>query len=213
MRPESVVRYITLRTEAGLEGKDVAVRTVVKEDNNGKFHYDFSVFDQEAIFDSARQDKAATSAACPATISNDRGTDPSGLASCQLDENVDQLLDEVNGGMIVDSVSSGHMVLNLFIEGEEPEVIDEQEDVDVNQPNITTLQAIADGQHDREDLNALLDKIADAALKSRGQFNRLCFAPAVEFFIYATSANIPLASATAAATTPADFIATFSATI
>ncbi|ANE54456.1 hypothetical protein [Methylomonas sp. DH-1] len=37
-------------------------------------------------------------------------------------------------------------------------------DADSSQPHIDTLQAIAEGQHDGEDLNALLDKIADAAL-------------------------------------------------
>lgn len=52
-------------------------------------------------------------------------------------------------------------------ENQQAEVTTETEtagtEVDPNQPHIDTLQAIVDGQHDGEDLNALLDKIDQAA--------------------------------------------------
>gem|GEM_PF-4941406 len=73
--------------------------------------------------------------------------------------------------MILDVATSNRMMLNLFIDDEDPEYIidDEQQDMDsqdstdIAQPHIDTLQSIADGNSDGEDLNALLDKIDAAA--------------------------------------------------
>lgn len=122
---KSAIRYITLRTKVLLDGKSLAIRTVIKEDNNGIFHYDFSVFEQEAVFDSIRQEKAPINEAFTTTTSNDGGTYPSRLASCQLKNNISQIDECVN--VVLDSTNSSKMVLNLFIEGEDSEVAESDE--------------------------------------------------------------------------------------
>ena len=127
-KDKSAVAYFTLRSEFILSGAPLAVRFVIKEDNNGKFHYDHSIHDIEVIFDGVARIKTSPTEAGLGyvTTSNGGGTDPSCLASYQLKQSLAHDSKSIKHDFIVDSVGSGKMVLNLFIEGEEQEVIDEQ---------------------------------------------------------------------------------------
>jgi len=120
---KSAVKYYTLRSVIRLKGDVFAVRIVIKEDNNGVFHYDHSVHEPEAVLDSAKENGLPNGSPRSATTSNDGGTHPSRLASCQLGSSVSASKNFVN---TLDSAGSG-MVFNLFIEGEEPEVVTDED--------------------------------------------------------------------------------------
>lgn len=105
---KSAVAYYTLRAFASLDGQKIAVRLVIKEDVNGKFHYDATVHDVGAVFDSA-QSKGRDDARPVLPLLPMAGEqNPSRFASDQLDS----------------ILEPGREYVNLFIEGEEPEVID-----------------------------------------------------------------------------------------
>ncbi|QFY42989.1 hypothetical protein F6R98_10485 [Candidatus Methylospira mobilis] len=151
----SVIAYHYMRSLANLEGTDIAVRFIVKEDEKGKFHWDHSVHDTDATFDSTKENGPNFSDPLLVTTSCGGGTYPSRLASDQLDGTVEEGSADFNGDFIVDeneigdtfevetstdeeditntldsAVGGGHMVFNLFIEGEPPEVVDENDSGD-----------------------------------------------------------------------------------
>jgi hypothetical protein len=129
----SAVAYHTLRTPVRLAGKDLSVRLVIKEDNNGMFHYDHVVYEPEVIFDSAKTNGPENSGPPAATTTNGGGTYPSRFASGQLDS----------------IVETSRMVFNLFIEGEEPETVEPKPTEDPQKTTDTAfLQSIIDGQAD-----------------------------------------------------------------
>ena len=78
--------YHTLRTEVSLNGEALAVRTLVKEANAGKFHYDMSVHAIDAVFDSANKKGRDESRPSCVAITNGGGTYPSRIARHQLGE-------------------------------------------------------------------------------------------------------------------------------
>jgi hypothetical protein len=251
--------YHTMRTEIVLNEESLAVRTVIKEDIQGVFHYDMTVHGVDSVFDSGAEkspteagllnmtitngggtypahiarhqldnilaetdenvneaeldsgvetetnllddvkengldntspstaityesevrlstDRLADGGLTPqsgdATTSNDRGTNPSDLASCQLDNSVtednetnnptldnttekpenkdDQAgeektddADSVSGQDLFLDSARGRLVLNLFIEGEEPEYIDEIEDDEITDEQSSETEATA----------------------------------------------------------------------
>lgn len=121
---KSAVKYYTLRAAIKIEENLLAVRLVIKEDNNGVFHYDHTVHEPEAVLDSAIENGLPEGSPSAATNSNGGGTDPSHLASYQPEVIVDSNNEPVN---TLDSAGSG-MVFNLFIEGEEPEVVPDEDE-------------------------------------------------------------------------------------
>ena len=78
--------YHTLRTEVSLNGEALAVRTLVKEANAGKFHYDMSVHAIDAVFDSANKKGRDEFRPSCVAITNGGGTYPSSIARHQLGE-------------------------------------------------------------------------------------------------------------------------------
>lgn len=116
---KSAIAYHYLRTPVEIAGELLAARVVIKEDNNGVFHYDLMVRPSDAIFDSAKASGPAIADPFTTTNSKGGGTYPSRIASGQP---VSSLLDDVSGVNMV----GVDEVLNLFIEGEvESEVPDE----------------------------------------------------------------------------------------
>lgn len=81
---KSARAYHTLRSEVSLSGETISVRTVVKEDTNGKFHYDITVHAIEAVFDSAKDEGRDESQPSNMTTTNGGGTYPSRFARHQL---------------------------------------------------------------------------------------------------------------------------------
>lgn len=142
---KSARAYHVLRTEVSISGQTVAVRTVIKEDANGKFHYDATIHAPDIIFDSAQNKGRDESQPLNMTTTNGGGTCPSCFARHQLGTSISNEMGCDNAAVVFDStVSNNHknqsitsiekgiansegiarpMVLNLFIEGEEPEEV------------------------------------------------------------------------------------------
>lgn len=140
--------YHTLRTEMILEDTQLAVRTVIKEDIAGKFHYDMTIHDGEAIFDGVQDKGRDESQPLSMTTTNGGGTYPSRIARHQLSSTLTDDKDDFNQGTVMGGSTEaldsagGKMVFNLFIEGEEPEVIEDSDDdqsEEIN-PNVSILQ-------------------------------------------------------------------------
>lgn len=153
---KGVVAYHKLRSEVMLDGEALAVRFIVKEKNDGSFSYDYTVHGIDAALDPVKQSgpegpsaitnyKPAAPADAELVASDQPYVPPqdpkTALDSSSsvkvwqaipdtkpgdcLEENINQLNDGLN--TILDS-TSGKMVLNLFIEGEEPEIIEGEGD-------------------------------------------------------------------------------------
>ncbi|MDD3609297.1 MAG: hypothetical protein PHI49_06065 [Halothiobacillaceae bacterium] len=107
---KSAVAYYVLRVSARIDADAVVVRLIVKEDVNGKFHYDATVHDVNAVMDSA-QDKGPGEAGPFLPLLPMAGEqNPSRFASDQLDS----------------ILEPGREYVNIFIEGDEPESVDEE---------------------------------------------------------------------------------------
>jgi len=160
IKKSSTLGYFKLKNRVSIDGDSHLVTVIIEQDLQGYLHYDFMVSAEntEAALDSSITASASTS--IPAT-----------KAGVVDNLNIDQKSEIFNDEMILDVATSNRMMLNLFIDDEDPEYIidDEQQDMDsqdstdIAQPHIDTLQSIADGNSDGEDLNALLDKIDAAA--------------------------------------------------
>jgi len=121
---KSARAYHTLRSEVSLAGETIAVRTVVKEDTNGKFHYDMTVHAIEAVFDSAKDEGRDESQPSNMTTTNGGGTHPSRFARHQLDSIVgndgqefNQALDSADGaylGADKQAISATKALLQYF---------------------------------------------------------------------------------------------------
>ncbi len=120
---KSAKLYHTLRTEILLEEIPLAVRVVIKEDIHGQFHYDMTIHDNDAIFDSVKDKGHDESQPLSVTTTNGGGTDPSRIARHQLDNSIEDDSKLINSP-VFDS-AGGKMVLNLLIEGEDPEIVEE----------------------------------------------------------------------------------------
>jgi hypothetical protein len=106
-KEKSVKAYHYLRSSAKIEDKLVDVNVVIREDDDGKFHYDMTVKGvDESIF--AQEKSPSKNGLDSATASN--GYRDS-LVSYQLDS----------------SLSSTKIYVNMFIVGEEPEYVENEE--------------------------------------------------------------------------------------
>ena len=130
---KSAKLYHILRTEIALEEVPLAVRVVIKEDIHGQFHYDITIHDNGAVFDSAKDKGHDESQPLSVTTTNGGGTDPAHIARHQLDNSIEDNFGSINS-LVLDSVG-GKMVINLFIEGEEPEVVEEDLEVEESEPS------------------------------------------------------------------------------
>jgi len=119
-REQNIVAYHLLRATATLAGESLAVRFIVKQDDKGAFHWDHTVHAADAVFDSvAGKGKGPDESDPSPTATSDgravQAVEPIGatrLVSCQLDSIVGESAE----------------VFNLFIEGEAPEaVVDDDE--------------------------------------------------------------------------------------
>lgn len=113
----NIVAYHMLRSTAVLEGETLAVRFIVKEDDKGAFHWDHTVHASGAVFDSVLgKEKGPDESDPSSTAASDGGAGQTGatrLVSCQLDS----------------IVGESPKVFNLFIEGEAPEVVQDDETI------------------------------------------------------------------------------------
>ena len=141
----NIFSYQTMRSVVVLDGVELAIRMVLGLDDKGQYHYDHTVHDSDVIFDSAKANGPAE--ADPLTLmgwnrgrSHDRSavSKPSRLLSRDPSQ-------KHQDGLIMDEAveKASGLVLNLFIEGEEPEEIDEVVlglgAQDVNDQNAGTL--------------------------------------------------------------------------
>lgn len=141
--------YFTLKSRVSVEDRAFVVDVLIEKDGNGVFHYDL-------IIDREKTKTALDSASGAASVARRSPDHKSGHSG---DPNVVEGAQEVN--LALDS-ASGRMVLNLFIEGEPPELVEDDESAEV-----ATLRKIAAGGMDGSGepldvLKALYDDIAGA---------------------------------------------------
>ncbi|SEN75430.1 hypothetical protein, partial [Nitrosomonas marina] len=157
----NVIAYHTMRTLATIDGEDVAVRFVVKEDDKGKFHWDHTVHAPSAILDSVnRNGPEETDPFSDATYESEGLSNPARLAGDRPN-----LSTQDGDESVLDSVDDRREVFNLFIEGEEPEVIEDDEESEEIITAKDFLQSVIDGGKDAINLMDLLDEI-DASSKA-----------------------------------------------
>nr|WP_238487075.1 hypothetical protein [Cupriavidus pauculus] len=133
----SVRAYHYLRAQVTLAGEELAVRLVIKEDNQGAFHWDHTVRSgAQAVFDSAQEKGPAAADPIPAATSNGGPGRTGGtrMVSCQPDTSVQQTGADGNPAAVLDDATSGRLVFNLFIEGELPEEVAEEPDAEPIEP-------------------------------------------------------------------------------
>ncbi len=111
-KDKSAKAYHILRAKIAMAGEPMSARIIVKEDVNGKFHYDMSVVSRSVVLDSANEEGQPEGQPTTAT-SDDGGTDPSRLASGQLDSSVDENGNEGKlDGVSVNSFDHGDKVFD-----------------------------------------------------------------------------------------------------
>lgn len=117
-----VLAYHVLRAVVRLEGDALAVRTVVKERQDGSILWDHTVHSVDAVFDSTKgngltevnpQPDTTYEPGAPADATQVAGARP------VLPPQSDAILDDA-GGFV-----NGALVFNLFIEGEAPEFVED----------------------------------------------------------------------------------------
>ncbi len=106
-----VVAYYYLDSEAMLNDEMLSVTVVIEQDKKGILHYDLMI-DRELAF---IPDHKSGSTSSPE------------LDKPTLDSSLVEDSKNINNNLIFDSVGSIGMVLNLFIEGEEQEVVEDDE--------------------------------------------------------------------------------------
>ncbi|MGL5453072.1 MAG: hypothetical protein ACRDBT_11960, partial [Aeromonas sp.] len=105
-----VVEYIHLKNKVSIDGEVTSFRVVIERDTAGLLHYDLILDTKDA------QTKAALDSSSAATVGQ---LIPDTKPGVRLEQNI--VLDSAKINFIFDSASG--LVLNLFIEGEEPGVI------------------------------------------------------------------------------------------
>lgn len=162
--------YHYLRTEFVLDGELLAARIVVKEDVDGHFHYDHTIHQSSVVLDNAGNGYGPEGPLHPLK-------EPTGVYGTQVGRLGAHLISVEDGDdyVLLDSTGQGGraFVFNLFIEGEEPEVV-EAEDVedddalsdDPNSPNYRYKDTgyIADSRK---------EKAADTIMTARKKGQRL----------------------------------------
>lgn len=162
--------YHYLRAEFVLDGELLAARIVVKEDVDGHFHYDHTIHQSSVVLDNAGNGYGPEGPLHPLK-------EPTGVHGTQVGR-LDAHLISVEDGddyVLLDSTGQGGraFVFNLFIEGEEPELVEaedvEDEDAlsdDPNSPNYRYKDTgyIADSRK---------EKAADTIMTARKKGQRL----------------------------------------
>lgn len=149
---QNILGYQTMRSLVKLADEPLAVRFVFARDDKGRYHYDHTIHERDIVLDSANENGPAVADPLE-TMGGSRGctrdlraaSEPCRLLPAELsaehrlgvmlsripnpgfspDLNLDQVGEEGKGG---------RLVLNLFIEGEEPEAVAEEPDEDAPQP-------------------------------------------------------------------------------
>lgn len=160
---EGVKLVHVLKTPVKLNGENIKVRFLVYEKKDGHLFYDHAVDNSEI-----GTVMGGSTEALDSTVAADLNL--SALLSSEPSpehHRIDSIRDDLESfkGVSLDS-AGGKMVFNLFIEGEEPEVIEDDEEdriIDPDSDLATVLQDIVDGKYDDTDLNKLLDMIDEAA--------------------------------------------------
>ncbi|OZN49514.1 hypothetical protein [Gallibacterium anatis] len=135
--------YHYLKTPVKIDGIEYGARVVIREDNNGKLHYDLQVKDSvNAILDSVNTNTVGSNEVNKAPV-------PHRIDSISAVGNDNRSKDEEMQD-ILDDTDSGRYVLNLFVEyqdenGNWVELKDEEDE-----PEIDTTQ-IKDNQAEQED--------------------------------------------------------------
>lgn len=113
---QEVIAYYRLHNTAQLDGAVLAIEVIIEEDSNGHLYYDFLV-ERGVEKGTAALDSSGAADVLRVPPDHDSGTGSK--------ESIDPAAVEVNP--VLDSVG-GEQVFNLFIEGEAPEVIEEEND-------------------------------------------------------------------------------------
>lgn len=117
---QEVIAYYRLHNTAQLNGSVLAIEVIIEEDANGHLYYDFIV-DRDA-----EKTKAALDCSSAADVSREPPNHYSGTG----DDLILPLAgDHVNGAPATLDDAGGGMVINLFIEGEAPEVVEVEADI------------------------------------------------------------------------------------
>lgn len=135
----NIIAYHTLRAVLKLAENEIAVRFVISQDDKGAYHYDHTIVSTEAVFDSALANENRLTQVSPfGLMGGNQGfthnrsaiPEPTCLLPVepstghQLDPSVVDNNENINDDFALDAVSTGGMVFNLFIEGEEPESVE-----------------------------------------------------------------------------------------
>ncbi|GAB4059174.1 hypothetical protein [Uliginosibacterium sediminicola] len=110
-----VATYYRLATTVMLEAAPLRVSVVIAEDRDGTLYYDFMI-NRDAAAERTTALDSSSAAEVPSSPLNDNSKNPGDLNVGQQDESVN----------VFDSADEGPMVFNLFIEGEAPEVLDDE---------------------------------------------------------------------------------------
>ncbi|SFL23949.1 hypothetical protein SAMN05216302_104612 [Nitrosomonas aestuarii] len=142
-KPSSIA-YYRLKNRVAIDGEAHDVTVLIEQDLQGYLHYDFILPDTKA---KAALDSSAAlqSEAIPATEAGVPDTNKSATLDAAGQE------------------SGGRMVINLFIDGEEPEVIEDYSESTEITAAKDFLQSVADGTSNASDLMKLLDEIDASA--------------------------------------------------
>lgn len=148
---QNILAYHVLRAAVVIGSEEKGVRIVVSEDDKGLFHYDHTLLATTAIFDSV-ESKSPTDAGLSWLMGGNLGCtynlravpEATSLLPLEL-SNRHQLghsatLDDAGQAQ----VKPAEYVVNLFIEGEEPEVVEANDDLD-NNLDAAFLQTVIDG--------------------------------------------------------------------
>lgn len=114
---QNVRAYFLMRSEIVLNGEPLAVRLVFKQDDKGKFHWDHTIHAADTTFDSAQEKGPSLDGPDPMATSNGGGVAGEPVKPTHIGDSHQPEED----GATLDSGGQGDLVLNLFIEGDEPE--------------------------------------------------------------------------------------------
>ena len=154
----NIIAYHTLRAVLKLAENEIAVRFVISQDDKGAYHYDHTIVSTEAVFDSALANENGLTQVSPfGLMGGNQGfthnrsaiPEPTCLLPVepstghQLDSSVVDNNENINDDFALDAVSTGGMVFNLFIEGEEPESVEPQPTENTITPEIEPATEIS----------------------------------------------------------------------
>lgn len=132
----NIISYQTMRSLVVIDGVELAIRLVLGRDDKGKYHYDHTIHGRDVVFDSEKANgPAETDPLILMGGSRGRTHDRSAMSKPyrllstepSMEHQDDLIMDKAD--VDVNPTADAVEVFNLFIEGEEPEVV-EAEDVE-----------------------------------------------------------------------------------